>query len=231
MFSENTGLKAQIGYSLTSANPLNQIYYGNNFQWENDFAKNGIASANVEFFMEKYFLAVGADMNLLHNYIIYGYDAKPKQINSANIVVDVYANKTFNFWKFHWFNEVAYQYIKDKEYVCLPDVVAYSSLFFKTDMFNKALALQIGLDAKFTSNYYGYAYMPATGVFYIQNEKKFGCYPNLGVYVGAKIKRFRVFGKLSNYNSSFMQPRFYSLHRIPENPMAFNFGISWEFYD
>lgn len=231
MFSDHLGINAKLGYSLKTSNPLESFCYANNFKWDNDFAKSGVATGHIDFFIDNIYFSAGANINLIHNYIVYDQQAMPTQIKSANLIADVYANKTFNFWKFHWFTEVAYQYISDKQYVRLPEFVAYSSVFFKTDMFKNALVLQIGIDAKFNTSCYGYAYMPATGIFYLQDEKKFGNYPNLGVYIGAKIKRFRIFAKLSNWNSTFMPQTFYSLHRIPDNPMAFNFGISWEFYD
>jgi len=231
MFNDNLGLNAIIGYSLNSSSPFETHYTSNNFKWDTDFSKSGAATAHVDIFSDKIHLSAGANMNLLHNYIIYDQQAMPTQINKTNLIADVYASKTFNFWKFHWYTKVAYQYISDKQYVRLPELVGYTSLYFVSGVFNNALTLQIGLDAKMNSNFYGYAYMPATAVFYLQDEMKFGFYPNLGVFVGAKIKRFRVFAKLSNYNSTFMKPTFFSLYRLPDNPMAVNFGISWEFYD
>lgn len=231
MFTENLGINASAGYSLTNCSLFDTYYKSNNFKWENDLTKNGVANAHIDLFHEKFQLSVGANLNLLHDYIIYDQQAMPIQIHSANLIADVYVSKTFNFWKFHWFNEVAYQYISDKQYVRLPEAVAYTSLYFKTEMFHNALTLQVGIDAKFNSNFYGYAYMPATAVFYLQDEKKFGSYPNLGFFIGAKIKRFRIFAKLSNFNSTFMKPTYFSLYRLPDNPFAFNYGISWEFYD
>ena len=231
MFGDNLGINAKVGYSLAYCTLFETYYTSNNFRWDNDFAKPGAANAHIDLFHNKFQLSVGANLNLLHDYIIFDQQALPTQIHNANLIVDVYANKTFNFWKFHWYTKVAYQYISDKQYVRLPELVGYTSLYFMTDMFSKALTLQIGLDAKMNSNFYGYAYMPATAVFYLQDDQKFGFYPNLGFFVGAKIKRFRVFAKLSNYNSLFMKPTFFSLYRIPDNPFAFNFGISWEFYN
>lgn len=231
MFGENLGINASIGYTLCSTSPFDTYYASNNFKWENDFSKNGVLSAHIDLFHKKFQLSVGANINLLHNYIIYDYDAMPMQINKANLIADVYVNKTFNFWKFHWFNEVAYQYISDKQYVRLPEAVAYSSLYFKSGMFHNALTIQVGFDAKFNTYFYGYAYMPATATFFLQDDSKVGMYPNLGFFIGAKIKRFRIFAKLSNFNASFMKQTYFSLYRLPDNPLAFNFGISWEFYD
>lgn len=231
MFNENIGIKATLGYYLYTPSLFDTYYISNNFKWENNFSKNGWATAHIDFFHDKYCLEIGANLNLLHNYIIYDQQAMPQQINSANLIVDAYASKTFNFWKFHWQTKIAYQYISDKQYVRLPDLVGYTSLYFMSGMFKNALTLQIGIDAKINSKFYGYAYMPSTSVFYLQDEHKFGYYPNLGVFVGTKIKRFRIFAKLSNFNSTFMKPTYFSLHRLPENPLAFNFGISWEFYD
>ena len=231
MFGENLGINAMAGYSLNFCSLFDTYYTSNNFKWDNNFDKVGVATAHIDMFHNKFQLSVGANLNILHDYIIYDQQAMPTQIHNANIIADVYASKTFNFWKFHWYTKVAYQYISDKQYVRLPEAVGYTSLYFMTGMFHNALTLQVGLDAKMNSNFYGYAYMPSTGVFYLQDDKKFGFFPNLGVFIGAKIKRFRVFAKLSNYAATFMKPTFFSLYRLPDNPMAFNFGISWEFYD
>ena len=231
MFSENLGLNVMAGYSLNPPSLFDTHYASNNFFWTNDFKKHGVATAHIDMFHERYNLSVGANLNLLHNYMIYDYTALPTQINKTNLIVDAYISKTFNFWKFHWNTKISYQYISDKQYVRLPDLVGYSSLFFMTGMFNNALILQIGIDAKMNSNFYGYAYMPATSVFYLQDEDKFGFYPYMGVFVGAKIKRFRIFAKLSNFPSTFMKPTYFSLYRLPDNPLSFNFGISWEFYN
>ena len=231
MFGENLGINASAGYSLIYCSLFDTYYTSNHFKWENDFNKIGVATAHIDLFHNKFQLSVGANLNLLHDYIIYDQNAMPLQIHKANIITDVYASKTFNFWKFHWYTKVAYQYISDKQHVRLPEAVGYTSLYFMTGMFSNALLLQIGLDAKMNSNFYGYAYMPASGVFYLQDDKKFGFYPYLGFFVSAKIKRFRIFAKVSNYGSLFMKPTYFSLYRLPDNPLAFNFGISWEFYD
>lgn len=224
-------LNAHLKYYLEEASLFDEYYSANNYKWTNDFAKTNLASAKAEVAMPKIFLNVGANINFLHNYIIYDYQALPTQINSSNFIADVYVNKTFNFWRFHWFGEVSYQYISDKSTIRLPSIIAYTSLYFMAPLFKGAIDLQIGVEAKFTDKFYGYGYIPATGVFYIQDDYKTGNYPNLGAYVGAKIKRFRIFARLSNFSSLFMPQNYFLLYRLPENPLSFNFGISWEFYD
>lgn len=231
LLSENIGLNAKISYTLTEPTPLETACYSNNFQWNKEFTKSGSARASANIFVKNIYLNAGLNASFLHNYVIFDQNALPRQVQTPNFIFDVFANKTFNFWKLHWFYEVSYQLITDKRFVRLPEFVAYSSLFFKTTMFKNALVLQIGIDAKFNTKTYGYAYMPATSVFYLQDEQKIGSYPNLGAFLGAKIKRFRIFGRLTNWNAGFMPQTYFSLYRIPENPLAFNFGISWEFYD
>ena len=155
----------------------------------------------------------------------------PHQVIATNLLADFFINKQFDFGKFHWFNQFTYQYIANRSTIPLPELVAYSSFYYKTPMFKNALTLQLGFDVKYHSKINGYAYMPAIGAFYLQNNKEFGNYPNASFYGVVKIKRMRGFLKVSNFNSMFMAPTYYLLYKIPDNPFSINFGISWEFYD
>jgi hypothetical protein len=155
----------------------------------------------------------------------------PKQISDANFIADVYIKKLFRLGSFYWFNQLSYQFISDRENLPLPAFVAYSNLYFKRPLFKNVLTLQIGIDMKFHTKIYGYAYMPSTEAFYLQNNKEFGNYPYTGAYINVKIKRFRGFIKVANVNSFIMPRTYYLLYNIPDNPFSFNFGISWEFYN
>ena len=91
---------------------------------------------------------------------------------------------------------------------------------------------RIGLSCRFNTLYYADAYMPATGQFYFQNTKEIGNYPVLDFFVSAKIKTARLFFKIEHLNDGLLAQRdAYELPHYPLPGRAFQFGISWRFFD
>lgn len=222
-----------INFDFSNLNPSEFIdmYSSNHYIWDADRLKISNLSANTAVNFEKYKFSIGINSNLLKNYIIFNTESMPAQVASANFVGDVWLSKQFDFGKFHWFSKLSYQYIKDKKYLPLPEYIAYSSIYFKSPLFKKAMILQLGFDVKYFSKAYLYAYNPALGVFYLQTERKYGNYPNAAFNLSVLVKRLRGFVRISNFNSFIMARNYFVSHNMPDNPFSFNFGISWEFYD
>lgn len=229
--TENSSIDAYFGFSLLNPSIFLYSYKSNHFQWEIDANKTSTISGGINLNLAKYNFDIGSNFNILDNYFIFDTDAMPAQVAAANIIADAYVSKQFQFGIFTWLTKFTYQYISDRNRLPLPAFIGYSSLYLKKSVFKNAMQLQLGFDVKYHSSIYGYAYMPATGVFYLQNNSKFGSYPNAGIFGVVKIKRLRGFVKLSNFNSYFMPRDYLLLYKIPDNPFSFNFGISWEFYD
>ncbi len=229
--SKNFKIKTYYNYLYENPSIFYFNYYSNHFKWNTDPLKVLKNSGGINFEFVKLNLNLGANVNLLKNYFVFNNLAMPVQIEPVNIIADAYITKQFNLGSFHWFTKFTYQYITDNTKVPLPEFVGYSNIYFKKWIFKGAMQFQIGVDVKYHSGIYGYAYMPAIGAFYLQNSKEFGNYPNAGIYTAIKVKRLRGFVKLSNFNSIVMQKNYYLLYAIPDNPFSFNFGISWEFYD
>jgi len=229
--SDGFGFNAYFKYSLENPSVFMYQYNSNHFQWKNDPLKVLNNAAGIDFGFDKLHLNLGSNINLIKNYFVFNESANPGQIGPANLIADAYVSKQFNIGSFHWFTKFTYQYIADRSKVSLPEFVGYTNLYFKKWIFHGAMQIQLGCDVKYHSGVYAYAYMPAIGAFYLQSNRELGNYPNAGVYAGVKVKRLRGFVKLSNFNSMVMPKDYYLLYAIPDNPFAFNFGISWEFYD
>lgn len=230
--TKSLNFDAYFNFERKTPDIFYSFYKSNHFEWHNpDLSKINKTNGGISLNLNKLNLSLGTNINLLHNYFIFNTTSIPEQIKDANLIVDVFIKNLLKIRDFYWFNQLTYQYISDRENVPLPQFVVYSDLYFKKDLFKKALTLQLGVDLKFHTNIYGYAYMPAIGAFYLQNNKEFGNYPNIGVYGSLKVKRLKGFLKFSNVSSLFMPQNYYSLYKIPDNPMSFNFGISWDFYD
>jgi hypothetical protein len=228
---KNIGLESYFKYSLKDPDRILFNYGSNHFYWSEDYRKTMHFSGGTKFTFKKYRLYAGANINLLSNYVIFDYVAQPKQIENANFVADAYIHKRFNLGKLFWDNRLTYQYISDKENLPLPDLLAFSAIYFKSLVFNDAAVFQTGLSGTYHSANSSYAYMPATGAYYLQNIRATGNYFMLGFHISAKVKRFRGFINVSNFNTMFMPRNNFIMLNVPDNPFAINFGISWEFYD
>lgn len=229
--TDNTNLSAYFGFSVLNPSIFMYYYRSNHFEWDLDAYKTTNINGGINFNFSKIDFDAGVNFNIPDNYLIFDSLCYPRQIAAANLITDAYLSKTFNFGNFHWFTKFTYQYIANRTNIPLPDMIGYTSFYFKRDIFKHACTLQLGFDVKYNSACYGYAYMPALGVFYLQNNRRFGNYPNAGIYGVVKVKRLRGFVKVGNFNSTFMPSTYYLLYKVPDNPFSFNFGISWEFYD
>ena len=91
--------------------------------------------------------------------------------------------------------------------------------------------MQTGFDLYYQTRWYGYAYMPATGRFYVQREKRLGNYPFMDAYLNVKIQRLRFFFKLQHFSSKLFGPDYFTVVDYPMNQLFFKIGFSWTFYD
>jgi len=139
--------------------------------------------------------------------------------------------KDFTFFNWHLNNSILYQYVPDSTIIRLPEYVLEHSLYYENDLFKKAMRLQIGASVYFVSNYFSDKYMPATGQFYLQDDKQYGNYPFIDFFINARVKAVRIFFKIDHLNSGWMGNKYQMTPSYPMNDRAFKLGISWRFYD
>jgi outer membrane receptor protein involved in Fe transport len=113
----------------------------------------------------------------------------------------------------------------------LPEFILEHSLYYENDLLNKAMRLQIGASVYYISSYYADAYMPVTGQFFLQSEKKYGNYPFIDFFVAAKIKTVRIFVKVDHLNSGWDKNNYILTPNYPYPGRTFKLGVSWKFYD
>ena len=230
-------LNAYLNFDYKKPDFILTKYTSTDFTWYNsDFSKTKKTSTGANFNIGNISnclknLTFGTNINILYDYIIFNSLAYPQQISKTNFIGDIFVSGNLKFGYFNWFNRLSYQYISDKENIPLPNIVLYSNFYFQRQIFKGAMTLQFGIDAKYSSINYGYGYIPSTGAFYLQEHKQTGNYPNANVYLSFKVKTLRAFAKVGNLNSVFMERTYYLLDKIPDNPLALNFGISWRFFD
>ena len=210
-------------------------YYSNHYMWENYFNNTWSARGYGEIAIPyKYCgIKIGAGWQGLKNYIYFDKNAMPTQ-DTEHFIQIINADLELNLsaWLLHWDNKVSFQYVNEPSILPLPMISAYSNFYFRHSFLkDNIFTLQIGVDCRYNTAYYANAYMPATGVFHLQDEKLIGNYPLMNVYVNMHLKQFRVYLMCYNLSAAFMEPTYFAVPGYPLNPIMFKFGLSWNFYD
>lgn len=227
---------------IKSTNPsyYTEHYTSNHFKWENHFNNTWSARGYGEIGIPyKYCdVKIGAGWQGLKNYIYFNEKAMPTQDNEHFIqIINADLQLNLSAWLLHWDNKISFQHVNEPTILPLPMISAYSNFYFRHSFLkDDILTVQIGVDCRFNTEYYAHRYMPATGVFYIQDpnsEKsvKVGNYPLMNAYVNLHLKQFRVYLMCYNLSAAWMDPTHFTVPGYPLNPIMFKFGLSWNFYD
>ncbi len=247
-FSTKIKLKEDLNLNISalghikSTNPsyFTEHYYSNHFIWENKFNNTWSAKGYGEIGIPYKYCSIklGAGWQGLKNYIYFNSDAMPTQ-DSVHFIQIINADLELNLsaWLLHWDNKVSFQYVNEPNILPLPMLSAYSNFYFRHSFLKDGIfTLQIGIDCRYNTEYYANRYMPATGVFYLQDpdpEKRVlvGNYPLMNAYINMHLKQFRVYLMCYNLSAAFMNPTYFTVPNYPLNPIMFKFGLSWNFYD
>lgn len=205
-------------------------FYSNHYRWNNNFNMEQRMDAGGSIVSPAYKLKLSANYALINNYIYNNYEGIPSQTGKELLVLSAFADKDFNYKKLHFRTRVLWQQASDENYIHLPDLSAFVSAYYKF-VISKVLYTQIGVDTRYNTKYYADAYAPSTGLFYLQNEKKYGNYPYIDVYANLRLKRTRAFFKLSNIGTNFLDGEYFTTPHYPMPRSTFRFGVSWLFYD
>ncbi|HVA98934.1 MAG TPA: putative porin, partial [Bacteroidia bacterium] len=225
-------LEISASIQRQTADFIYDLYSGNNFNWKNNFSKIDEKSVNINytFFKKrnKNPLLIGFTAARYTHYCYFDNYAEPEQYTGKITVLSAYLKKDFVYKKWTFSNNITYQYIPDSLPLRLPQWISQNSLYYSSN-YKKAMSFSLGVDLFYNSAYYGNAYMPATGQFYLQNEKQIGNYPYLDFFFNMKIKTVRIFVKYQHLNSGFSGYNYYSALHYPMPDNAIKFGLSWQF--
>ncbi|MBS0009783.1 MAG: putative porin, partial [Bacteroidales bacterium] len=180
----------------------------NHFIWSNDFGSEFRINVGGSFDHPGIGFNAGADYALITNMFYFSPQAVPGQHDGVISVVSARLNKNFSFWKLRFDTSVLLQKSSDNNILDLPLVCARAAFYFDHEFHFQVtdgrLQTQLGIEAKYNTAYYSYAYMPATGIFYVQNDMQTGNYPVINVFANIKLKRTRIFLGFDHLNHGLM---------------------------
>ena len=201
------------------------------FQWEHDFKASQLVRG--EAFLDNNERHLGAEitMGVLTNHLYWDQQAMPRQAEEGIYLLTANLYKRFIWGGFHSDNRLLLQYSTAGEILHLPPVTLVSANYWNQSLFKGALVAQLGFDLTIHTPWYGDAYMPATGIFYLQDDMKTGGFPFLDVFLAWKIKRTRFFLSYNNVLSGLAGNNYFTTYAYPAKPRFLRFGLVWTFYN
>lgn len=212
----------QAGYFFTN-------FRSNYFRWDTSFSNQVIQQA--AFSLRYQGLEGKVEYHLISDYVYLDQSAHPAQYKGTINIIKASLTDEFR-WKVWGIDaQLVYQINSNKELIRVPDLLARVSFFPTLSLFKNAAVFQPGVDLFYNTAYYASTYMPASRMFYLQDEKKIGNYVYMDVFVNLMVKRFRFFVKYNHLNSLWSEKKYYMVPHYPIQGGIIKFGLSWSFYD
>jgi Putative porin len=113
----------------------------------------------------------------------------------------------------------------------IPARMAKATLSYRGYAFKRNALLNTGVSVRINSATAYDQWQPATGQFFLQNQKEYASYPWIDVFFDMKVKKFRAFIAYENIQSQWKQKLMYQTAYAPYAAGQIRLGIGWRFSD
>lgn len=227
---DTAGVFARGGIYLTSPDFFTEQYHSNHIRWDKRFDPEQTVKIRGGINIPTRRLQLTGEVRLLNDHIFWNQEALPEQTSEFLQLIQFSLKKHFQLWNLHSRNEMSYQITSNERIIPVPEFAIFSSNYFENTLF-QVLFFQIGFDVRYHTAYYAPDFMPATGQFFIQKERKTGNYPVIDPFVNFHLKRANIFVKYDHINQGWIDNNYFHTIGYPVNPGGLRFGVSWNFYD
>lgn len=224
------GLRIDGSLENTMPEFFQEEFYSNHSRWKNDLKMEQRMTARGRLESPLRNLYLGFNYSLINNYIYNDTLGIPSQFGGQLLVLAAHLDKDFNYRGLHFRTRLLWQKASNESVLHLPEFSAFVSAYYSF-VISKVMHTQIGIDTRYNTNYYADAYDLSTGLFHIQNEQKLGDFPYIDAHVNLQLKRTRVFFKMMNIGTEFINREYFTTPHYPMNRRTFRFGVAWVFYD
>lgn len=233
IFKDTVAIKASGFMKNSSPSYFEQKYISNCFVWDNNFDRTfrSRISGQLEWHNRFFDIVGGVGAENVKNLIYFNQSALPQQYADNIQVLNGNAEFNLHLWILHIMNKGVYQVSSNEDILPLPEFSTYHNAYITFKMFKKVLTTQIGADMYYNTAYYTPNYMPATGMFYLQNKEKFGDYPLMSAYLNFHLKTARFYFKYYHVNAESYGRNYFSMPNYPLSPMRFKMGVSMNLYE
>lgn len=207
-------------------------WLSNHFIWNNNFSPTDKQQATITIGSIDNRFNIGMVYQNVKNFIYFNELAIPEQTPIAIQNISAFIHKDVLLFKHLGINaKYNYQSSSYQSVVSVPNHIINGALYYQGNLFKRALQIQVGFNAQYFSQFYGYAYMPATNQYYVQTTKTVGNYPYVDFFLNARIKPVRIFVKIDHVTQGLMGNNYTLTPGYLQNDRAFKFGVNWLFFD
>ncbi len=218
------------GYRYARPVYMYQKYRSPYFNWDNNFHRTGIYFSGVS--ADHQYGSLSASFYGLENHIYMDTHGVPQQDPGTLHMLQVKAQPRLN-WRFlHLTSTMAWQYhVNGNDLLRLPELMGKANLYASFNLIQDVLNTHAGVQVLWHSAFQGHRYIPATRSFALQDQQMLGDYPYLSVFANFFIDRARFFVRYSHVNALLDDRSYFLMPGYPMRDDAFQFGVSWTFYD
>ena len=234
-FLDNSLLK--VSYQTMSSRPsyLSQRYFGNHYDWNNDFKSvfHNQIKANLSYDFDFLKLSPELEITSVTNYIYFNENKTPSQ-NTGTLLINNYGtNADITLWShLHFDSRLVFNNVSgnNPETMQIPKWKYYGRWYYASIFFNDDLQMELGFDVRWQSAYKGMAYDPITQQFHIQTALTTPSYFVTDLFFVMKSNDVSMFFKL-NYLNQKRDEGYFEVPYYPGMKRAFDMGVRWMFFD
>ena len=212
-----------------SASWFEEKHTSNHFRWDNDFKAATYLSFNLKYNYKNY--CIGVKQTSISNMIYFGTDARPTQNEGVFSIREAYLSFHQALWRFELEGYASLQKSSNEEVMHLPLLLGQLKVAYSQPVFRKAAVLHPSLTVRYFTKFYADAYMPATRIFYLQNEVQIGNFPYIDLSIALKVKKATIY---VSYSNMFLLTGNYDSFIAPHYPMRDSrifIGINWRLFN
>ncbi len=204
-------------------------WYSNHFIWTNTF--NTIQTTQCELTFNYSFLKIGGTFQSINNYIYFDQLGYPMQYSgninkvAANVSIDKVLFKHLGLRFNHTLQN------SSSNVILLPQNISHAAIYYCGNLFKNALQLNTGASVEYYSEFTPYAYMPATQMFYLQENTAAGEFAFVDVFLNARIRPVSFFFKVENVLHGLLGTNYSMVKSYYQPDRAIRFGLTWTFFD
>lgn len=210
---------------------MSQYYFSPHFTWSNKFSNIVTQNARLTLGVPRFRLYAGAFVQSQQNPIYFDTLALPQQYNGSTLITRLFLKNNLRLWHLRFNNDLNYQITSNTDIIRLPQIYTFHQLYYEGHLFKNALWLQAGVQARYVSAFKANAYMPATNQFYLQNQKEYGNYIFVDVFINARIDKFSFFLMASHINQGYSGSNYMLCPTYAMPDRSLKAGLSWMFFD
>jgi hypothetical protein len=220
----------------TAPDLMTQRYYGNNFEWNNNFDPQKVLTmyASLPLKTKRIHFTPEAQILQIIDYIYYDTLARPTQYDPRFGIYRIGATTSSHFKRWNFSGMGYFSWTDNSDVLKIPNYFASGEVTFDF-VYAKVLYIQLGLAARYRSTYYADAYMPVTQQFHRQNTSQLQGRVITDAFANVRIKRVRLFFQMSYLNmgggGGIFPEGYYVTPNYLGQGRAFSFGVHWPLFD